>query len=163
MENAISLISSHGIPGLSNTLESAIWVTDWMLLSASRGVERCHLHHGVGFRYNAFQPVANSDDGTNITRPHILPSYNGYLAVNEAIGTTGESWIAEIYTENNNVTAYGVYENKQLVRMVVLNQAPWDGQGEKPSYGITFKGWQDGRKGTVKRLLGAKTTSLTGM
>lgn len=42
------------------------------------GIERVHLHHGVGFAYNAFQPVTLSElsgDDTDITAPHILPLY----------------------------------------------------------------------------------------
>lgn len=156
--------SSHGIPGLSNTLESAIWIVDWILLAASRGVERLHFHHGVGFRYNTFQPIASSDDGTNITRPHILPSYNGLLAVNEAIGMTGDSWVTEIQIDNGNMTAYGVYENKHLVRIVLINSQPFQGEAiTKPSYGVKLAGWRDEWKGTVKRLVGPQTTSLTGV
>lgn len=153
---------SHGIPGLSNTLESAIWITDMMLLSASRGVERCHFHHGVGFAYNTFQPVASSDDGTNITQPHILPSYNGMLAVNEAIGSSGDSWITEIATLNDTITAYGIYEQGNLVRVVVLNQAVYTGEGDRSSVRVAFKDL-DGWTGSVKRLLGPQTTALTGM
>ncbi|KAL2287965.1 hypothetical protein FJTKL_04724 [Diaporthe vaccinii] len=47
----------HGVPGLSNTVESIVWGVDYLLYAATMGIERVHLHHGVGFAYNAFQPV----------------------------------------------------------------------------------------------------------
>lgn len=74
---------SHGVPGLSNTVESIIWGVDYLLYAASMGVERVHLHHGIGFSYNAFQPVNLSElsgDNTNITAPHILPLYRMFLS-----------------------------------------------------------------------------------
>lgn len=52
------------------------------------GIERVHLHHGVGFAYNTFQPVTLSDlsgDGTNITAPHILPLYRTSALVRSAL------------------------------------------------------------------------------
>lgn len=74
--------NSHGQPGTSNTAEGALWAIDWMLQLASMGIERMHFHHGVGFRYNFFQPVATDaehDDGLNMTqRAHILRCRDQY-------------------------------------------------------------------------------------
>jgi len=39
----------HGIPGVSNTGEAAIWIVDYALHCASLGLGRLHFHHGVGF------------------------------------------------------------------------------------------------------------------
>lgn len=128
----IRFIFSHGYPDLSNTVESAIWAVDWLLLGASSGVERLHFHHGIGFRYNTIQPVSSSDGGLNITHPHILPSYYAFLIVNESIGTSGNSYVAEISTTTGNLTAYGVWEDAQLARLVVLNSQVYLGEGESP-------------------------------
>ncbi|KAH8602060.1 hypothetical protein B0O99DRAFT_499955 [Bisporella sp. PMI_857] len=154
---------NHGQPGLSNTVEAALWMTDWLLLAASRGIERVHFHHGLGFRYNTLQPIDESDDGLNITRPHILPSYHALLIVNEAIGKSNKAEIAEIATTNVTLTAYGIWEADQLKRMVVMNSAVYLGQGEKPSMQITLNGLDKGLLATIKRLDSNMTTSFTGV
>ncbi|KAM0542983.1 hypothetical protein ACHAPJ_012540 [Fusarium lateritium] len=153
--------ANHGQPGLSNTVEGAIWMTDWMLLGASLGIERIHFHHGVGFRYNAIQPTSESDDGLNITHPHILPSYHAFLVVNEAIGKSGNCYIAEIPTSNLTLTVYGIWEEKQLSRLVVLNTQVYLGEGEKPNINVNLTGLGADRPATVKLLLSDKTTAHT--
>ncbi|KAJ4118628.1 hypothetical protein NW765_017515 [Fusarium oxysporum] len=154
--------ANHGIPGLSNTVEGALWMVDWMLLGASIGVERLYMHHGVGFRYNAIQPTDESDDGLNIDHPHILPSYHAYLIVNEAIGKSGDSYIAELPTTNITLTAYGVWEKKKLARIVVLNTQVYL-EGEKPSIEVNLEGLDADRSATVKFLESEKTNSHTGV
>jgi hypothetical protein len=134
-----------------------------MLLTASHGVERCHFHHGVGFQYNTFQPISNSGDGSGIDRPHILPLYNAFLLVNEAIGSTGDSWVAEIGTQNNSISAYGIYENKELTRLVVINHQVYRGDVERPSFRVKLTGWEDEWSASVKTLIGPKTDTLTGV
>lgn len=138
-------------------------MTDWLLLAASRGIERVHFHHGLGFRYNTFQPTDESDDGLNITRPHILPSYHALLIVNEAIGKSNRAEIAEIATTNLALTAYGIWEAGQLKRMVVMNSAVYLGQGQKPSLQITLNGLDKKRLATIRRLDSNMTTSFTGV
>lgn len=152
---------SHGRPLISDTVEGAIWSTNWMLLAASKGCERVHFHHGRGFRYNAIQATDESEDSTNITRPHILPSYHSFLIVNEAIGKTGDSWIAEIGTRNSSLTAFGVYENKELKRMIVTNAQVYSGQGQRQSFNIKLDGWTEGKTATLKRLQTTQTVSFT--
>ena len=134
-------------------------MTDWLLLGASSGVDRIHFHHGVGFRYNAIQPTDKSDDGLNISHPHILPSYHAFLIVNEAIGKSGDSYIAEIPTPNQNLTAYGVWEGEELARLVVLNTNVHLGGGEKPSINVRLAGVGADSPATVKLLLSEKTTA----
>ncbi|KXH53373.1 hypothetical protein CSIM01_13804 [Colletotrichum simmondsii] len=155
--------ANHGQPGLSNTVESALWAVDWLLLGASFGIQRLHFHHGVGFRYNLIQPTSDSDDGLNITRPHILPSYHAFLVVNEAIGKSGESYVAEIPTSNITLTAYGIWEQERLARLVVLNTQVHLGGQEKPSINVNLEGIGSGPSIAAKMLLSEKTTANTGM
>ena len=163
--------SSHGQPGTSNTAEGALWAIDWLLQLASMGIERMHFHHGVGFRYNLFQPVATDaahNDGLNLTdRAHILPAYHAALIVNEAIGTNNNSYVAEINTVNDNVVAYGIWENEDLVRMVVTNTEVYTTDDEAAQKGrnkfeVNLVG-AEGRNATVKRLFVPQTTAMRGM
>uniref|UniRef100_A0A0D2XRG6 Beta-glucuronidase C-terminal domain-containing protein n=1 Tax=Fusarium oxysporum (strain Fo5176) TaxID=660025 RepID=A0A0D2XRG6_FUSOF len=154
--------ANHGIPGLSNTVEGALWMVDWILLGASIGVERLYMHHGVGFRYNSIQPTNESDDGLNIDHPHILPSYHAYLIVNEAIGKSAGSYIVELPTTNITLTAYGIWESSKLVRIVVLNTQVHT-QGEKSSIQVSMKGLGTHKPATVKLLESEKTNSSIGI
>ncbi|KIR53357.1 hypothetical protein I315_03947 [Cryptococcus gattii Ru294] len=163
--------SSHGQPGTSNTAEGALWAIDWLLQLASMGIERMHFHHGVGFRYNLFQPVATDaahNDGLNLTdRAHILPAYHAALIVNEAIGTNNNSYVAEISTANDNVVAYGIWENEDLVRMVVTNTEVYTTDNEAAQKGrnkfeVNLVG-AEGRNATVKRLFAPQTTAMRGI
>lgn len=122
-----------------------------------------HLHQGVGYRYNAIQPTKDADDGLNITQPHILPSYYALLIVNEAIGKSGNAFIAEIPTTNLTLTAYGVWEEKRLARLVVLNTQLYLGTGDKPSLNVTLDGLHTNRSATMKLLRSDKTTAHTGL
>jgi hypothetical protein len=134
-----------------------------MLLAASRGIQRVHFHHGRGFRYNTLQPTKDSDDGLNITHPHILPSYHALLIVNEAIGKSGNSWVAEIPTTNISTTAYGIWEHGKLKRLVVMNSKVFLGGGDKPQVQVKLTGWGEGAKGSIKMLRSNLTTSNTGL
>ncbi|KAL0930106.1 uncharacterized protein CTRU02_214926 [Colletotrichum truncatum] len=155
--------ANHGIPGLSNTVESALWATDWLLLGASTGIQRLHFHHGVGFRYNTIQPTDESDDGLNITHPHILPSYHAFLIVNEAIGKSGNAYVAELATTNITLTAYGIWENDELARLVILNTQVHLGGPQKPSINVNISGILADQPASVKFLLSESTTSHTGV
>jgi hypothetical protein len=43
------ILDSHGIPGVSNSAEAAIWMLDFGLSAAANGVARMYLHEGIGF------------------------------------------------------------------------------------------------------------------
>ncbi|KEF51720.1 uncharacterized protein A1O9_12355 [Exophiala aquamarina CBS 119918] len=156
-------VARHGQPGLSNTVEAALWTTDYLLLCASYGVERVYLHQGVGYRYSAIQPIWDAGDGLNISRPHILPSYNALLVVNEAIGESRDAFVAELPTTNVTLTAYGIWEGEQLMRLVVLNTQVYLGTGEKSSINVTLNGLSLAGRSTLKRLQSEKTTAYTGV
>lgn len=173
--------ASHGAPGVSNTAESAIWGVDYLLQAASMGMSRIHFHHGIGYRYNSFQPSPNLNDGSNITRPHILPLYHAYLVVNEAIGYE-KSWVAELGTLDGQLSAYGIWEktgestNSQgrdkgkLVRIVLINSAVHtrnDDGSEKARSKLTVRlgGGRVNEESTMKirRLSTAYSDSYSGM
>lgn len=40
---------SHGVPGISDSAEAAIWFLDFALDAAANGVARLFLHEGVGY------------------------------------------------------------------------------------------------------------------
>lgn len=116
------------------------------------------------YRYNLFQPVANASDGLNISRPHILPSYHSFLITNEAIGTSGNSYVAELTTSNNSVAAYGIWEGTKLARVVLINSLVYvPDSGARDSITFPIINLPSGAKVTAKRLAIPFTTSTTGL
>lgn len=105
-------------------------------------MSRVYLSHGVGYRYSSFQPTANAiGDGMGLSRPHIMPLYYGLLFVNEAIGKSVHSrTVAELHTVHPNLVAYGVYELRQLRRIVIVNSQIYTGQGERRHIAVQLKG-----------------------
>lgn len=122
----LELMYSHGSPGLSNAAESAIWGIDYLLQSAALGISRVYLSHGVGYRYSAIQPVSGvSDDGSGLSRPHIMPLYYGMLFVNDFIGTEGSEGgdvrIAELGLDDTRLAGYGVWVDSKLKRIAIIS------------------------------------------
>ncbi|OXG75809.1 hypothetical protein C370_05267 [Cryptococcus neoformans A1-35-8] len=100
-------------------------------------------------------------------RAHILPVYHAALIVNEAIGTNGNSYVAEINTANDNVVAYGIWEDGDLVRMVVTSTEVYTTDDEEAQEGrnkfeVNLVG-VEGRNATVKRLFVPQTTAMHGL
>jgi hypothetical protein len=168
--HVISGDHSHGAPGASNAAEAAIWGVDYMLYSASIGISRVHFHNGRGFPYSVVQPsvLAGSgvDDGLNHQdRPHIGPLFNSFLIVAEAIGTTGNSYVAELGTSSGSVSAYGIYEKGLLKRVVLLNAAVYvpGTAGGRSGEKVTLSGWASNQYATVKRFEAPYTNSTSGL
>lgn len=157
---------SHGAPGLSNTAEAAIWAVDYMLQAASLGVSRVHFHNGLGYRYNAFQPVAGLQDDTNMTsRAHILPLYHAFLIVNEAIGadTGAGPYVAELGTLDRTLAVYGIWKRGDLKRMVMIHSGLYQ-DGQRGRLDVELQGaGLDEKEVRVKRLRTPKTESVNGL
>jgi hypothetical protein len=117
--------ANHGLPGSSNTAESVIFSVDQMLYGATIGISRQYFHNGVGYAYSALCPSGAVNDGYGLNRPHIGALYHAFLIVNEAIGKTGQSRIAEYATSDNSIAAYGIYEDGWLARAVLINDDPY--------------------------------------
>ena len=162
--------SGHGVPGISNAAESALWSIDYMLYGASLGISRFHFHEGVGYAYNAIAPVAlaqyNISDGLGMDdRPHIAPLFYGFLFVTEVIGTSGNSYVVELPTVSDNLISYGIYENGQIQRMVLINNQIYTNttQGGRPGLEVSIQNWKSGQTATVKRLYTPFTNSMHGL
>jgi hypothetical protein len=123
------LTVSHGLPNLSNTAEAAVWGVSYLLGGAALGVDRLHFHNGYGYVYNALSPGTNVSDGLNYTRQHIGPLYYSTVVVAEAIGSSGNTYIAELTSTNNTISAYGIWEGKRLARMVLTNHDTFNVNG----------------------------------
>ncbi|KAK3670469.1 hypothetical protein LTR78_009710 [Recurvomyces mirabilis] len=119
----------HGQPGVSNSAAAALWLVDYSLQAASIGVDCVYFHQGIGYNYSAFEPLNNI--GINVTdyeasaKRHVLPEYYGMLAVADTIGTSGNAFINELWTDNSNLAAYQIWEGDQSKRLMLINEVPW--------------------------------------
>lgn len=135
-----------------------------MLKAASIGVERVYLHSTPNRLFSVFQPGWGFTNGTGIDRPHIMPIYNGLLVVGEMIGKTGKAKVAEIENPNVAVASYGVWENSELIRMVLINSNTFDQNDTiRSALNITLSGGFMGGCTTIKRLNVPHTTATEGM
>lgn len=135
-----------------------------MLKAAAMGVKRVYLHSTPNRLFAVFQPGWGFTNGTGIERPHIMPMYNGLLVVNEMIGTSGCSKIAEIENPNLGLATYGVWEQNKLRKLVLINSNLFtEASVARSGFNITLAGRDVGRQATVKRLSIPYTTSTSGM
>ena len=135
-----------------------------MLYGATIGITRQYFHNGVGYAYSALCPSGAVNDGYGLNRPHIGALYHAFLVVNEAIGKTGSSHIAELATSDNRVAAYGVYEGGWLARAVLINsEAYTEGMhGVRKNATVVLNNLAS-RQGTIKLFETPYTNSSRGM
>jgi hypothetical protein len=141
-------------------------MVDNALQAASVGIQQMHFHHGVGYRYNLFQPIAGADDGVGLSsRPHILPAFYGTLVVNEAIGSSGQSCVSEIGTNSETLSAYAIWENSKLARLVIINSETYipSQNSTRVNSTIYLNGLVHSGKITAKRLSIPSTNATSGL
>ncbi|KAJ7459673.1 glycoside hydrolase family 79 protein [Mycena latifolia] len=119
--------SGHGAVNTSNVGGIATWTLDYLLFAAQVGVSRLFFHQGVGYKYNAIQPVTltrSITDGSPLSTPlppHVQPAYYAALVAAEAIGTSGVSTSVELDIDDDDVSGYAIYERGVLKRAVLIS------------------------------------------
>ncbi|KAF7297828.1 hypothetical protein MKEN_01406600 [Mycena kentingensis (nom. inval.)] len=137
----------HGAVNTSHVGGIAIWAADYTLLAGALGVTRTFFHQGIGYKYNAIQPVTLTRSITDASPlasplpPHVQPAYHAALVTTEAIGTSGVTTAVELNISDAAVSGYAFYERGALKRAVLINHT------------MFFAG-----RGTTR---GAKTVSLS--
>ncbi|KAF7291672.1 hypothetical protein HMN09_01258500 [Mycena chlorophos] len=117
----------HGAVNTSNVGGAAIWTLDYTLFAGTLNISRLFFHQGVGFKYNAIQPVTLTRsilDGSPLSSPlppHVQPPYHAALVAAEAIGTSGVTTIVELDIDDAAVSGYAFFENGVLKRAVLIN------------------------------------------
>jgi hypothetical protein len=135
-----------------------------MLKAAAMGIKRVYLHSTPNRLFAVFQPGWGFTNGTSIERPHIMPMYNGLLVVNEMIGNSGCSKIAEIENVDAGLSTYGVWEHNKLEKLVLINSNVYtEASAARSAFNVTLGGRDVGRQATVKRLSIPYTNSTSGM
>ncbi|KAJ7695982.1 glycoside hydrolase family 79 protein [Mycena rosella] len=128
----------HGAVNTSNVGGIAIWTLDYLLFAAQVGVSRAFFHQGVGYKYNAIQPVTltrSTIDGSPLSAPlppHVQPAYYAALVAAEAIGASGASTSVELDIADDEVSGYAFYEQGALKRAVLISHKMFFAGGAVP-------------------------------
>lgn len=161
---------NEGAPGLSNAFGAALWGVDFNLWCASQGVKRIHMHQGVNFRYDSWQPMQtiNTTIGTK-------PPYYGNIAVASMLGdlTKNSVQIANIPLSSDVDSAYAAYVNGLLERIAVINLREYNytvngtssipNPDPRPSQSYTFQVPSDVSVVDVQRLYANGSDAITGI
>ncbi|KAJ9127524.1 hypothetical protein QFC24_000933 [Naganishia onofrii] len=154
--------ANHGVPGISDSAEAAIWLLDFGLNAAANGIARMFMHEGVGFAYNLIQPVAIQ--GSNpTTRPKIQAPYYGAVMVNEAIGTGKNTQVVELPTNSSKVAAHGIWEGDRLMRVAVVNNQLYLPGMNRTTETIDIQGYAGDRKVSIKRFTPPSANATQGL
>ncbi|EIN04939.1 glycoside hydrolase family 79 protein [Punctularia strigosozonata HHB-11173 SS5] len=117
----------HGAPNVSNTAGAALWLLDYSLYASQIGIERLHIHNGIGYKYNLVQPVALNRsilDGSPLLEPllpHVQPAYYAQIIAAEALGRSGRTRVAELNVSSPTLAGYAFYEGAVIKRAVFIN------------------------------------------
>ncbi|KAJ7212289.1 hypothetical protein GGX14DRAFT_622928 [Mycena pura] len=117
----------HGAVNTSNVGGIATWTLDYVMFAGGLGISRAFFHQGVGYKYNAIQPVTLTRsiiDGSPLSTPlppHVQPAYHAALVAAEAIGTSGVTTIVELDIDDDEVSGYAFYEHGGLKRAVLIS------------------------------------------
>ncbi|KAJ7069968.1 glycoside hydrolase family 79 protein [Mycena amicta] len=117
----------HGAVNTSNVGGIAIWTLDYTLFAGTLGITRAFFHQGIGYKYNAIQPVTltrSTIDASPLSTPlppHVQPAYHAALVAAEAIGTSGCTTAVELDIADDQVSGYAFYEEGALKRAVLIS------------------------------------------
>lgn len=161
---------NEGAPGLSNAFGAALWGVDFNLWCASQGIKRTHMHQGVDYRYESWQPVQ-----TNVTTKGTKAPYYGNIAVASMLGdlTHNSVQIANIPLSSELESAYAAYVDGTLERIAVVNMREYNytvngtssviNPDSRPTQSYTFQVPEGVSVVDVQRLAANGSDAITGI
>ncbi|OCH90122.1 hypothetical protein OBBRIDRAFT_793583 [Obba rivulosa] len=114
--------SCGGFPGVSDSFGSALWGIDYGLQMAYVNFTGALIHvGGVDDSYNPFTPPPTNM--SSFEQWTIGPIFYANLVVAEALGTSSTSQVLDLNMNGGNTytPGYGIWENGQLARLVLIN------------------------------------------
>ncbi|KAJ9315701.1 CAZyme family GH79 [Paecilomyces variotii] len=154
---------NEGAPGLSNAFGAALWGVDFNLYCASQGIRRTHMHQGLDYRYNAWQPIQ-----TNKTTIGTKAPYYGNVFVAEMVRGGDDVQIVNLPLQKETEAAYAAYVDDRLERIAVVNLVEYNytdanPTAERPSAKYTFQIPSANGTLTVQRLSANGSNAVTGI
>lgn len=154
---------NEGAPGLSNAFGAALWGVDFNLYCASQGIRRTHMHQGLDYRYNAWQPIQ-----TNKTTIGTKAPYYGNVFVAEMVRGGDDVQIVNLPLHKETEAAYAAYVKDRLKRIAVVNLVEYNytdanPTAERPSAKYTFQIPSTNCTLSVQRLSANGSNAVTGI
>ncbi|KAB8337063.1 hypothetical protein FH972_021367 [Carpinus fangiana] len=158
---------NQGAPGLSNSFGAALWGLDFNLWCAANNISRVHMHQGLNYRYQSWQPhsTAKTAVGTK-------PPYYGQIAVAATLGnlTAHTVNVANLPLHDETQSAYATYEDGKLRRIAVINMHQFNYSStstpHRPTLSYQFKLPSEcvgGKQANVRRLMANGSNADTGV
>jgi hypothetical protein len=113
-------LAGQGSPGLSNTFGAALWGVDASLLMAANNISRFHMHQGLNYRYQSWQPIS-----TNITMIGTKAPYYGNIAVAAFLGDltnpADRPQVVNLPLNSEFSAGYASYVHGELSKIMLIN------------------------------------------
>ncbi|KAJ5630806.1 uncharacterized protein N7484_010906 [Penicillium longicatenatum] len=172
-------IANQGRNGESNVFGDALWVVDFSLWAATnvgtpypyqttiirqlitrgtQNIKRLNFHQGLDYRYASWQPIASEGQP-----PTTRPPYYGHIMVAASLGHSENIRIVNIPLEEDTESAYGIYNDDKLSKLVVVNLNAFNQSTTtgRPSRKYEFKVPGHYKRATVERLIAPGSDALT--
>ena len=143
-------LSGGGATGLSNVFGAALWVVDYALYQATKNISRVHFHQSGTSPYSAWAPTSDP--------PLTNAPYYGNVLIAGAVGAEDNVELSYFDLGNNDehTSAYVLYADNTLARMVILNMNEYDqdsGDRSSQTFALSVPSGVTGAK--VERLTAA--------
>ncbi|KAJ5419531.1 uncharacterized protein N7487_003081 [Penicillium crustosum] len=152
----LNSIANQGVNGETNVFGDALWLVDFSLWAAVHGIKRLQFHQGLNYRYASWQPIENKG-----VPPTTRPPYYGQIMVASAIGKSKNTRIVNIPLSEDNESAYAIYNEDQLSKLVVTNLRAFNQTtSDRPHRKYEFHVPAQHKIARIERLIGPGSDAL---
>ncbi|EPS38652.1 hypothetical protein H072_7643 [Dactylellina haptotyla CBS 200.50] len=118
-------VSCTGRAGISDTFAAALWLVNYVLLSASIGIRRVYFHATSQAPYSPLIPINYSTDSGNYTSG-VLPLAYGAYFVSEVLSSNENLHVTEM-ANDTDYSSYTIWdESNNLKKFVFINLAAYN-------------------------------------
>ncbi|KAE8351826.1 glycoside hydrolase superfamily [Aspergillus coremiiformis] len=122
-------VSCSGRSGISDTFGAALWATDYVLTSASMGIERVYFHLGHQSEYSAFTPLPYDYQGERLTAGVRANFFSHLFLAHVVASRNADPWkITALPAANaSDFSGYAIFDNESsLAKLVFIDLGVWN-------------------------------------
>lgn len=133
-------IDRGGVPGVSDTFESALWAVDWMFEFTNDGIDGINWHGMTGCTYCALtlKVINNGPHGHDYSLTKVNPLYYGMLFFQKATGNHAKLLPVKLQTDSN-IKVWATIDQSNTVYVVILNKD----EAFAGNFGVNLPGYSD--------------------
>ena len=148
----VNSVSCRGLPGLSDTFASALWVPDALFKLAQAGVDGVNIHTLPGASYELFSFTRSAGRWEASVRP----MYYGLLLFNEA-APAGSRLLPTVHQPDAMLRTWATRGTRGTVRVMLIN----DSSERQETVAVRVPG--PARSATLERLTAPALTASSGV